>query len=196
MTADRLLPDETGGEGLFRDAEAALRWALQTRSRSPQRDTLASLRAAPGGRSLVSRADAPGQAGMILAALSELEPVEQALIVLRLGPRAKPCTCRRACCSGWAIEPLWNAARLAVVEASAEAYPSGTTVHALLRDSAVRRWAGQKVDIGRAADAAGVHRNTVGIQAKTAAKWLNGEFKRALARAEAAMRHEAAILSA
>lgn len=196
MTADRLLPESGADDALFRDAESALRWALNARARSPQRDTLASLQKVSAGRALIARADVPGQAGMILAALSELSQLDLSLLVLRLAPRARPCTCKRACCSGWAVEPLWNTCRTIVVDACTEAFPVGSTVHYLLRDSVVRRWTGQKVDIGRSADAAGVHRNTAGNHGKLAAKWLNQHYKQALARAEAAMRHESVMLTA
>lgn len=194
--ADQLLPESAEDDALFRDAESALRWALNARARSPQRDTLAALRGVSAGRSLVARSDVPGQAGMILASLADLSQLDASLLVLRLAPRARPCTCKRACCSGWAIEPLWNACRSIVVEACTEAFPAGSTVHYLLRDSVVRRWTGQKVDLGRAADAASVHRNTAGNHGRLAAKWLNQHYKQALARAEAAMRHEAAVLTA
>ncbi len=196
MTADdRLLPDSSADDALFRDAESALRWALQVRSRSPQRDTLSDLRGSPGGRSIVTRADAPGQAGMILASLGELEPLDQALLILKLGSRARPCACRRACCSGWAVEPLWNAARTVVVDASVEAF-AGRTIHYVLRDSCVRRWSGQRVDLGRVADTAGVHRDTVGNHGKVAHRWLQPRYLRALACAEAALRREAVAFAA
>jgi len=192
---DRLLPESAADDALFRDAESALRWALQVRSRSPQRDTLAALRGSPAGRSIVTRADAPGQAGMILACLVELAPLDQALLILRLGSRARPCACRRACCSGWAVEPAWDAARTLVIDAAVEAF-TGRTVHYVLRDSCVRRWAGQRVDLGRVADTAGVHRDTVGSHSKVAHRWLQPRYKRALACAEAALRREVVSLSA
>lgn len=194
-TDDRLLPDSASDDAMFRDCESALRWALQVRSRSPQRDTLAALRGSPGGRSMVARSDAPGQAGMILAGLGELEPLDQALLILKLASRARPCNCTRACCSGWAIDATWNAARGVVLEASVEAF-AGRKVHYVLRDSCVRRWAGQQVDLGRVADTAGVHRDTVGNHSKAATRWLQPRYLQALARAEAALRREPGFLVA
>lgn len=192
---DRLLPESGEDDALFRSAEEALRFALRVHSRSPQRDTLGALRAVPGRGDGLSRADAPGQAGMILAAVWRMPALDLSLLVLRLGTRVVPCTCRRACCSGWATDALWNAARSIVVDAIAEAF-AGCAQHYRLRDTLVRRWAGQKVNLGALADSVGVHRNTIGTHGKTAHHWLQLHFRRALADAETALRGDALTVAA
>lgn len=194
---DRLLPDSADDEALFRDAEQAIRFALQANSRSPQRDTLAKLRKAsfPVHDALLSRDDVPGQAGMILSALRELPGQPLALLVVKLAPRVRPCHCERACCSGWATDATWNAARAVVVDAIGEAFVEHRIRHYRLRDALVRRWSGVKVDLGRLADSVGVHRNTIGAHGKTAQQWLQQRYVQALAQAETSLRREAPCIA-
>ena len=183
-----LLPEnDHDTDALFRDAESAIRFAMQSRNRSPQRDTIGKLRTVGGRGGKFDRGEVPAQAGMILAALLKLTEPAHAVLVVKLATRSMPCHCGRPCCAGWAIAPDWDEARGKVTMAAVEAF-SGMITHYRLRDGLVRRWAGEKVDLGKLADACGVHRNTVGNHAKTASVWLSTRYKQALAQADSLLR--------
>lgn len=181
--------DETGGAA-FRSLDAALRFAFANRHRGC-RDSLAQHQKQTG-QSGASRFDSPEEraawAGAIRRRIGALSELQSAILVVRYAPRAFPCACRRACCSGWMRNDEWAEAAAAVTERSIEAVP-GSLSPRHLRAGIVRRWAGaEKVNIGILADKCGVHRNTAGAHAKAIRKWLEASYRTAVDAADLALR--------
>jgi len=182
------------GNGMFPDIETALRFGLRHGAQALFRDTLGRLQATGGRSEALTPDEKTAQAGLILRRLETLTSLDQALLTLRYSLRQRPCNCRRACCSGWAVDAGWDRARVYLVEASMEAF-SGRIIHYRLRDGLVRKWAGQKINVGELADACGVHRQTVGIHGKVMKDWLGGKARLAVARAEGLLRGEVPMLA-
>lgn len=173
----------------FRSLEAALRFAFGNRYRGTP-DSLAQhqkrqARATP-------RFDDPEEraawAGAIRRRIDSLDELQAAILIVRHAPRASPCACRRACCSGWSRNEEWVEAAALITDRSIEAVP-GTLSPRQLRAGIVKRWAGaERVNIGLLADKCGVHRNTAGAHAKAIRKWLDALLRRASDAADLALR--------
>ena len=192
---DLLLPESASDDSLFRDAESAIRFALRNRDRSPQRDTLAQFQPRRGGSGRFEAGEAGTQAAMILAALQGLSDARMAVLVLRFSPRSIPCTCRRACCRGYTAAPEWDEARALLAQDSVSQF-SGILTQYRVRDGLIRRWAGDKVDIGKLADACGVSRNTVSSHNKTVKTWLGAELDAAIKQADGMLRDPCGAMAA
>lgn len=182
--------DETDAAA-FRSLESALRFAYGNRYRG-EPDSLAQHQKRIASRGGTPRFESDEEraawAGVIRRRISTLHPSRHALLVVRFAPRAFPCACRRACCSGWARNDEWAEAAATIVERSIEAVP-GTVSPRQLRAGIVRRWAGaERVNIGILAEKCNVHRNTAGKQAKLIRRWLDQLERAALDDADLALR--------
>lgn len=107
--ADKQTPGFVADVALFDSARRAVRFAV-TRDGNPSRPYYARAldKAGLGGQGL-SGLDAAGQAGIILAVLQRsLGSVNVAVLVATCAPIMRPCTCKRACCSGKVINPQWR----------------------------------------------------------------------------------------
>lgn len=190
MVSEELLIAESSTDwrpALFDDAESALRFALRHGDRPLFRDTLGRMQGPGGGRSTLTPDERTAQASLIIRRLESLESLHQALLTLRYAVRQRPCSCGRQCCSGWAVAAGWDNSRAYVVEACIEVF-AGSLSHYRLRDGLVRRWAGQKVNVGALADNCGVHRHTVGNHGKALSAWMNKGLRVAVAKADGLLR--------
>ncbi len=173
----------------FRSLDAALRFAFSNRHRG-EPDSLAQHQKQVSARA--PRFDSPEEraawAGAIRRRIGTLGELQVAILVVRYAPRAFPCACRRACCSGWTRNDEWTEAAALLTERSIEAVP-GSLSPRQLRAGIVRRWAGaEKVNIGILADRCAVHRNTAGTHAKAIRKWLETAYRKATDDADLALR--------
>ncbi len=178
--------DATDGAA-FSSVESALRFAFGNRHRG-EPDSLAQHQkriAARGGSALFeSDEERAAWAGVIRRRISTLHPSRHALLVVRFAPRAFPCACRRACCSGWARNEEWAEA-LATLVADSIVAVAGHVSNRQLRAGVIERWTGVKrVNIGILAEKCGVHRDTAGKQAKAIRKWLDQLERSALDEAD------------
>ena len=168
----------------FRSVEAALRFAYGQRHRG-EPDSLArhqkrETRGAPMFEDAEERA---AWAGAIRRRLETLSPARRSVLVVRFAPRALPCSCRRPCCSGWAKNAEWTEACADLVELCIEAV-AGQLANRQLRAGIVRKWSGERVNLGILAERCDVHRNPAGKQAKLIRKWLDRLEHQALKEAD------------
>jgi hypothetical protein len=174
----------------FRSLDAALRFAFGNRYRG-EPDSLAQHQKRTGRGGTPRFEDAEERAawaGVIRRRIETLDELQAAILIIRFAPRAIPCACRRACCSGWSRNEEWHEAASIVTERAMEAVP-GTLSPRQLRAGIVRRWAGaERVNLGMLADKCGVHRNTAGTHAKAIRKWLDALLRKASDAADLALR--------
>lgn len=193
MVANEIVPQsaDDAADAVFRSVEAALRFAFGNRHRGSP-DTLARyLKSAMGGAPRFDdEIERAAWAGDIRRRADMLPPLSRWLLIAKFAPKAFPCACRRACCSGWRINEEWAEAISEIVSRTPEAVPA-TLLQRRLCQGVVKRWAGgDRVNIGLLADQCGVHRNTAGKQAKAITAWLSAGFTLAIERAHAAIRGE------
>ncbi|RQM44735.1 hypothetical protein EHZ19_26905 [Paraburkholderia bannensis] len=97
-------------EGIFRSAEEAITFACNYSSQQYAMSPMAKLLQGPArgsGRGLTGL-DGAGQAGMVFAELQRIDYWQLAALVTRKLPRSERCDCRRTCCSGWKLNPLFE----------------------------------------------------------------------------------------
>lgn len=174
--------------GMFASVEHAIRFALGESAKSAQKDTLARFMPATGSSFFeLNRMERAGQAGQIWRKIWGVGDTKCASLILRLGPRAFPCTCGKSCCSRWRPNPEWEASRLYLVERSAQVMSGQITMHRL-RDAVVRNWAGERLTLEDIAERVGCNRNTAGRYAKEIGGWLARTYTQAINDADARMR--------
>jgi hypothetical protein len=170
-------------EALFHGERGALKFALNHEHGGVDRTPAAKLAALEGrasGRALGGY-DGAGQAGMILAAVERLPTVRQAIIVARYAERYKPCPCKRPCCSGRTLNPVWATAVDRLTDAVMIARCFGTKSHYRLRQAMVYRYLDQTVSFKDIAEACGVNRNTASASYSKVVDFLKDQEKSARA---------------
>ncbi|RJF99029.1 hypothetical protein [Noviherbaspirillum saxi] len=115
------------------------------------------------GRGLVSL-DGAAQAGLILANVRRLTPIQQACIVCRYSERFTACKCGNSCCSGTFILEEYRKAILFLDDVVALPALTGITLrqmrHAIIRNYFEPKKAAERLSIGQAADRLKVARRT------------------------------------
>jgi hypothetical protein len=168
----------TTEEVLFRTPQDALIYAfsysMQTRDRSG-----ADRLAAPSPRTGkgLSGNDGAGQAGMIRRELEQLTDVERAVLIARFAPRAWPCTCGHACCSGYTPNPEYQEAITLLTQKAMSAL-AGRLVHYQLRRGLIEKAAGMKVELKTLALKCEVSEKTAGEHWQVVKLWFQGQPKR------------------
>ncbi|WP_069267407.1 hypothetical protein [Paraburkholderia nodosa] len=165
-------------EVLFRTPQDALvfafNYSMQTRDRSAV-DRLAS--PSPRTGKGLSGNDGAGQAGMIRRELQQLTELERAVLVARFAPKAWPCTCGHACCSGYTPNPEYQAAISLLTEKVMSAL-AGRLVHYQLRRGLIEKAAGRKVEVKALAIKCEVSEKTAGEHWQLIKLWFQGQPKR------------------
>lgn len=192
-----LIPDsaDTADEARFHSTEAALRFAFSNSVHASSKDSLAQ-HIGPGNGEPTDRLDNAAESGNIRRRIeAKLDDRQLQAVIAKFAPRAIPCSCRSPCCSGRRWNPEWAHAVRMLCEWSEEATreevgENGRIIsHVLLREGAVRRWAGgEKIRIGELADRCGVHRDTAAKRAKVIERWLKSALHVALNQADLALR--------
>lgn len=170
----------------FRSVEAALRFAFGHRRGQPDSLAKHQKREERAGSIFEDAEERAAWAGAIRRRISTMHPTRLALVVLKFAPRATPCACRRPCCSGWARNEEWTDACAYLVDQCIAAVP-GQISNRQLRAGVVRKWAGERVNLGILAERCDVHRNTAGKQGKAIFKWLAQLEHAALREADACL---------
>lgn len=88
--------------------------------------------------------DGAGQAAMIWNKVSILSDMHQFVLYAAYGPRKTPCSCGHACCSGWAVNPFWEACIVKIEEAAITKALAGCVSHRALRRGIVKGLFGDK----------------------------------------------------
>lgn len=166
---------------LFPSAHAALVFALNYSMQQYNRPLMNRIasgeltagRAPEGGKGL-SGLDGAGQAGMILAELERLRPIEQAVLVAHAAPSRVPCACGVACCSGWKINPEWQDAMAVLNTAAASGALSGCVSNGRLRSALIQRLFGVKVTLAELAERYDVDDKTASAHHAKLKRWLFG----------------------
>ncbi len=188
---ETIIPREAGSEdrAAFKSMEAALRFALGNQYIADP-GTLARFQKRTHRVTSIfdDKIERAAWAGDIRRRIGTMHPHRVAILFVRYAPRSFPCSCRRPCCSGWAVNEEWQENLALIVEAAATAV-AGKVSNRQLRMGVVRRWCGaDKVNIGLLADKCGVHRNTAGEHAKLIRKWLDALLYAAESEADACLR--------
>ena len=160
---------------LFRTPQDALIFAFNY-SMQQQGRPLADRMAAPAARTGkgLSGNDGAGQAGMVRRELAFLQEIELAVLIARFAPRAMPCACRNACCSGYRPNPEWLDA-IRVLEQAALEQLAGHLSHYRLRRRLVEKAVGLKVEIKALARECGVNEKTVAAHWRIIKIWMHGQ---------------------
>jgi hypothetical protein len=164
---------------LFRTAKGALLFASNYSHGQMKKPFLAKM--VGGGRPGrgLGGLDGAGQAGMIMAALSRLPRVQQALLIARHTTAVTPCSCRSPCCKGSREEPDWAMAVEYIVEDVLKQGLTGTVSHYRLRRALVMRYLGIRHSFVDVAKQCGINRDTASERYKKIKEYLGDQEKRA-----------------
>ena len=132
-------------EGLFRNADDALRYAFNFSSQQHAQSQMGKMMKASGrtGKGLIGDTGA-GQSGMILAELRELrkrDPAKYHCLVIRYAPRVKKC----GHCAGEAPTSYWREAVVALADWSMTVCPGSS--QRMVREAIIMKYFGEKISI-------------------------------------------------
>lgn len=182
--------------GIFKHSREALVFSLNYSIQQYALSPMAKMVKGSGvgsGRGLVGL-DGAAQAGMVLAELQKLTPIERAVLVARCAPRVLRCECRSPCCAGYRANPDWREAISELTEHVIVAL-SGTLSHYRVRSGCVQRFFGAKVKLTELAESCGVNRNTVSAHNQAIVKVLKGLEHRAFEAFDVAVDERGMILA-
>jgi len=103
---------DTIHDGIFTSAQEAITFAINYSSQQYAMSPMTKLLQGPSrgsGRGLIGM-DGAGQAGMVLAELARLDYWQLAAIVTGKIAHSERCDCRRSCCRGWKLNPVFEEA--------------------------------------------------------------------------------------
>jgi hypothetical protein len=103
---------EATKNGIFKSAQEAIMFACNFSSQQYAMSPMAKLLQGPSrgsGRGLVGL-DGAGQAGMVFAELQRIDYWQLAVLVTGKLARSERCDCRRTCCRGWKLNPIFEEA--------------------------------------------------------------------------------------
>lgn len=165
-------------EPLFTSAHCALKFAMNFSHGTVKKSFLAAAqgKSGPAGKGL-GGLDGAAQAGLILAELSNLEPVRRNIIVAWFTTAYSPCACRSPCCRGQRETPSWAEAVNYLTEYVLALGLTGTVSHYRLRRTLVMRFFGVKDSFVEMALACGVHRTTASEHNKAVSEFLKREHR-------------------
>ena len=156
---------------LFKSAEQAVRFAL-SRDGNPPRPASSRMLDATTGRREFSALDQAAQAGMILNIVEGGGRFSMAVMTAVVISRSTPCSCRRPCCSGKAINFEWHRAINIIAE---EALIQGISRgRYLLRLACVMKAFGEKKSQKQIAEDLGLEEDTVSKHFRAIQRWLIG----------------------
>lgn len=165
----RLAPEH---EPLFRSAHKAVLFAV-TRSGSPARPISSRMVDVTTGSRDLAGLDGAAQAGMILNVLECLGKLPVAALVADVAPRSSPCGCRRPCCSGHRVNPIWReAVDVLSYEAGVRKVSSGSYA---LRSSILLKIYSGKTTLKAIGDDLSLNSETVSRHHRMLYRWLKGE---------------------
>lgn len=159
---------------LFGSARAAIKFCVGYAG-NPKRPASNRMLDGPsgGGRGL-SGVDGAAQAGIISSRMKELGEVLQSVLIARCATRMSKCECKRPCCSGDYINPVWLQA---VNFLSQIAYEKPCSCHAslFLRTMLVRKVFGEQHTFVELAEECELDRDAVSAHHARIHRWVNGQ---------------------
>ncbi|MEN5158949.1 hypothetical protein [Achromobacter spanius] len=168
--------EAAGEEPLFKNAHAALTFALNYSMQQYDRPLMNRVAAGPskGDGKGLSGLDGAGQAGMIRAELAKLKPLQQAALLVSAAPSQILCDCRVSCCSGWKVNPEWQDAMSVLNSAAAAGALSGCVSNGRLRSALIQRHFGAEVSLLKLAERYEVGERTAEAHSAKLKRWLFG----------------------
>lgn len=167
-----------GENMLFQNAHGALTFAFNFTGQAydrPMMNRLASP-AIGSGKGLVGL-DGAAQAGMIRAEVQAMGKLAEAILIARVAPRTKPCSCRSSCCAGHKPNKEWTDAVAYLADYVRTAVYAGCVVNGLMRREYLVRYFTKKderTSLEALADKYDIARNTVSAHNAKVATWLGG----------------------
>lgn len=171
-----------GENMLFQNAHGALTFAFNFSGQAydrPMMNRLASP-AIGSGKGLVGL-DGAAQAGMIRAEAKALGRLPEAILIARVAPRTKPCSCRAACCSGHKPNKEWTDAIAYLADYVRTTIYSGCVINGMMRREYLVRYFTRKderASLEALAQKYDIARNTVSAHNAKVAMWLGGSQPR------------------
>lgn len=157
----------------FADARSAVRWACTVEGSAGRPLSARMLdRERPGGDDWTETAT---QAGIIWRALKPLSGAPVATLVARAAPRTVPCRCRRPCCAGHRITPIWHEA-IEILCAAALAAGLACKRYDERRALLIRAYGDHRKN-NEIADELGIEEHTLGQHAKHLELWVGARGK-------------------
>lgn len=114
---------------------------------------------------------------MIRAELHALGSLSEAILIARLAPRSKPCSCRSPCCSGHRPNQEWVDAIGYLADRARTAVYVGCVVSGIMRRDYLVRYftrVGDRISLEDLAEKHGINRNTASAHSAKISKWLGG----------------------
>lgn len=167
---------------LFETAHGALVFAFNFSGQCYDRPMMNRL-ATPsfgGGKGLVGL-DGAAQAGMIRAEVQSLGRLAEAILIARIAPRTKPCSCRSSCCSGHKPNKEWTDAIAWLCDHVRTTALAGCTANGLMRREYVVRYftpKDRRDSLEMIADRHEIARNTASAHAAKVALFFAGSQAR------------------
>lgn len=169
-------PTANLNEPLFACAHAAITFALNYSMQQYDRPLMNRLAYGPAGGSGkgLSGLDGAAQAGMIRREISELSPLDQALVIASVAPHQLPRQSPAGKDDAWRINPEWQAAIHAISQDVVSSALAGCISHRVLRVGIVSRRFGHKVVLADLAERCSVAQNTATNHHQRVRRYLHG----------------------
>lgn len=165
------------GDIRFSSGHDALIFAFNVSDQAYDRPMMNRLAAPSFGKGGLSGLEAPAQAGMIRAEVQSLGRLAEAILIARIAPRTKPCSCRSSCCSGKKPNKEWTDAIAFIADYVRNTALAGCTANGMmLREYVVRYFTRKddRISLEALAEKHDIHRDTAGAHAAKVALMLGG----------------------
>lgn len=162
---------------LFKTARGALLFAYNFVHGTLKKPGLVALMGGGSTGRGLGGLDGAAQAGMIKSEVEQLTPVRRRILECRFAPPAKPCPCKRACCSGEIVNPEWAESMGWLTEHVLKQALCGTISNFRLRRAILCRYFGQELSMTTVAAQCGVKRDTAAEHNRKVVTYLGSEEK-------------------
>lgn len=151
----------------FRSAHDALKFAITRAGRYP-RPSLSRMLDTSSAGGMFGGYDGDAQAGMVMQAVRPMGKLAIAVLAVKVASVTTSCLCKRACCSGRQVNPLWGES----VHVIADAAPVPCAVN--VRDALVMKIYSNRTTLQRISEEYYLEIDTVAKYHRSMLKWLQG----------------------
>ena len=165
------------GDIRFTSGHDALVFAFNVSDQAYDRPMMNRMASPSLGKGGLAGLEAPAQAGMIRAEVQAMGKLAEAILIARVAPRTKPCSCRSSCCSGHKPNREWTDAVAYLADYARTAVYAGCVVNGLMRREYLVRYFTKKderTSLEALAEKYEIARNTVSAHNAKVATWLGG----------------------
>ncbi len=169
------------GDIRFTSGHDALVFAFNVSDQAYDRPMMNRMASPSQGKGGLAGLEAPAQAGMIRAEVKAMGRLPEAILIARVAPRTKPCSCRAACCSGHKPNKEWTDAIAYLADYVRTTIYSGCVINGMMRREYLVRYFTRKderVSLEALAQKYDIARNTVSAHNAKVAMWLGGSQPR------------------